>query len=38
MVHHFEEYGFPGYFPGMLNAGIFQSEEPERYPLTPTPR
>ena len=33
MVHQFEEYGFPGYFPGMLNAGIFKSDKPDRYPL-----
>jgi hypothetical protein len=33
MVHQFEEYGFPGYFPGQLNAGIFKSEKPDRYPL-----
>jgi uncharacterized protein with HXXEE motif len=33
MVHQFEEYGFPGYFPGMLNAGLFNSEKPDRYPL-----
>ncbi len=33
MVHQFEEYGFPGYFPGLLNAGVFNSDKPERYPL-----
>jgi hypothetical protein len=33
MVHQFEEYGFPGYFPGMLNAGVFESDKPDRYPL-----
>ena len=33
MVHQFEEYGFPGYFPGLLNAGVFKSDKPERYPL-----
>jgi hypothetical protein len=33
MVHQFEEYGFPGYFPGMLNAGVFKSDKPDRYPL-----
>src|SRR4051812_1477045 len=33
MVHQFEEYGFPGYFPGKLNAGVFNSDKPERYPL-----
>jgi hypothetical protein len=33
MVHQFEEYGFPDYFPGMLNGGDFKSEKPDRYPL-----
>jgi Protein of unknown function with HXXEE motif len=33
MVHQFEEYGFPGYFPGLLNAGVFKSDKPNRYPL-----
>ena len=33
MVHQFEEYGFPGYFPGMMNGGIFKSDKPDRYPL-----
>jgi hypothetical protein len=33
MVHQFEEYGFPGYFPGVLNAGVFKSDKPDRYPL-----
>jgi hypothetical protein len=33
MVHQFEEYGFPGYFPGLLNAGVFKSDKPDRYPL-----
>ena len=33
MVHQFEEYGFPGYFPGMLNGGMFKSDKPDRYPL-----
>ena len=33
LVHQFEEYGFPGYFPGMLNAGVFKSDKPDRYPL-----
>jgi hypothetical protein len=29
MVHQFEEYGFPG----LLNAGVFKSDKPDRYPL-----
>ena len=33
MVHQFEEYNFPGYFPGMTNGGIFKSDKPDRYPL-----
>jgi hypothetical protein len=33
MAHQFEEYGFPGYFPGMLNGGMFKSDKPDRYPL-----
>src|SRR5215210_5962509 len=33
MVHQFEEYGFPGWFPGLLNAGVFKSDKPDRYPL-----
>ena len=33
MIHQFEEYAFLGYFPGMLNAGVFKSDKPDRYPL-----
>jgi hypothetical protein len=32
-VHQFEEYRYPGYFPGMVNAAVYQSHKPERYPL-----
>jgi hypothetical protein len=32
-VHQFEEYRYPGYFPGMVNTVMFNSKEPERYPL-----
>lgn len=32
-VHQFEEYRFPGYFPGMINVWLFESDRPERYPL-----
>lgn len=32
-LHQFEEYRYPGYFPGMLNKVMFQSEQPDRYPL-----
>lgn len=31
--HQFEEYRFPGYFPGMLNVVLFKSKMPDRYPL-----
>ena len=33
MAHQFEEYGSPGYFPGLLNGGVFKSDKPDRYPL-----
>ncbi|HMQ69617.1 MAG TPA: HXXEE domain-containing protein [Ignavibacteria bacterium] len=32
-LHQFEEYRYPGYFPGMLNSVIFKSKMPDRYPL-----
>lgn len=32
-VHQFEEYRYPGYFPGYLNEVIFNSNQPDRYPL-----
>lgn len=32
-LQQFEEYGFPGYFPGMLNSFMFSSRQPDRYPL-----
>jgi hypothetical protein len=32
-VHQLEEYRFPGYFPGMINAAVYQSTMPDRYPL-----
>jgi len=32
-LHQFEEYRFPGYFPGMMNAVMFSSQQPDRYPL-----
>ncbi|MBC2600523.1 HXXEE domain-containing protein [Puniceicoccus vermicola] len=31
--HQFEEYRFPGYFPGLINTTLFGSDRPERYPL-----
>ncbi len=33
LLHQFEEYRFPGYFPGQFNAGVLKSETPDRYPL-----
>jgi len=32
-LHQFEEYRYPGYFPGMLNSVLFKSAQPDRYPL-----
>ncbi len=32
-IHQFEEYRYPGYFPGMVNAVLFSSSRPDRYPL-----
>jgi len=32
-LHQFEEYRYPGYFPGMMNAVMFSSKQPDRYPL-----
>ena len=34
-VHQFEEYRYPGYFPGMMNKVMFSSQKPDRYPLNP---
>ena len=32
-LHQFEEYRYPGYFPGMMNKVMFASKQPDRYPL-----
>lgn len=32
-LHQFEEYRYPGYFPGMMNVVMFDSKQPDRYPL-----
>jgi hypothetical protein len=32
-LHQFEEYRYPGYFPGMMNKVMFSSKQPDRYPL-----
>jgi uncharacterized RDD family membrane protein YckC len=31
-LHQFEEYRYPGYFPGMMNT-MLSSQQPDRYPL-----
>jgi hypothetical protein len=31
--HQFEEYRYPGYFPGLINKELFKSKTPDRYPL-----
>lgn len=33
LLHQFEEYRYPGYFPGMMNTVMFSSKQPDRYPL-----
>jgi hypothetical protein len=33
LLHQFEEYRYPGYFPGMMNVVMYQSQQPDRYPL-----
>ena len=33
LVHQFEEYRFPGFFPGHFNRGIANSSTPDRYPM-----
>lgn len=32
-LHQFEEYRYPGYFPGMINTVMFSSKQPDRFPL-----
>lgn len=32
-LHQFEEYRFPGYFPGLINKVMFKSKIPDRFPL-----
>lgn len=32
-LHQFEEYRFPGTFPGMVNRVMYASNQPDRYPL-----
>src|SRR3954469_14135553 len=33
LVHQYEEYVDPGYFPGQFNRGLFKSDSPRSYPL-----
>jgi hypothetical protein len=33
LVHQYEEYEDPGYFPGQFNRGLFKRDLPEHYPL-----
>lgn len=33
LVHQYEEYEDPGYFPGQFNRGMFKSAQPKNYPL-----
>ena len=33
LFHQFEEYRYPGYFPGMLNVVMYRSKFPDRFPL-----
>jgi hypothetical protein len=33
LVHQFEEYRFPGTFPGQFNGGLFNSDKPDCYPM-----
>ena len=34
-IHQFEEYRYPGYFPGMINIAMYASTKPDRYPFNP---
>ena len=33
LVHQYEEYVDPGWFPGQFNHGVFKSDQPRNYPL-----
>lgn len=33
LAHQYEEYQYPGYFPGQFNRGVFNSDSPRNYPL-----
>src|SRR5690349_20780485 len=34
-AHQYEEYVDPGYFPGMVNVGLFHSDQPRNDPFNP---
>ena len=36
LLHQFEEYGWPGGFPAIMNMVLRQSAQPDRYPLNQT--
>lgn len=36
LVHQYEEYVDPGWFPGQFNHGVLKSDQPRNYPLNPT--
>ena len=33
LIHQYEEYQDPGWFPGQFNRGLFKSDSPRNYPL-----
>ena len=33
LVHQYEEYQDPGWFPGQFNRGLFKSDVPDHFPL-----
>jgi len=35
LVHQYEEYVDPGWFPGQFNHGFLKSDQPRNYPLNP---
>ena len=36
LVHQYEEYEDPGWFPGQFNHGVLKSDQPRNYPLNKT--
>jgi hypothetical protein len=32
-AHRYEEYVDPGYLPGLINVGLFNSDQPHKYPF-----